>query len=246
MFELTPEKQHPLSQYVIAVLIVWAVILAGIWFFDRERFATFAHVCAGFLLGMCAMYIAIIYIAGNSERGCGTTEKAKLSCAGRKVARAQDAPSRDALRGILRGNDKCALDCALPALVDGHTHEEQAARDARGGRATVFSRYSSGHLPSGVEEDCKGEIGCGWCHSFAEPFLQSLWSYPKQAGELFQAQMVLVEKDTQEPEHVIVVLLGLRFGFMRRHLMQLQDTRTYTTQLCNITWRDECALGLHR
>ncbi len=59
MFELTPEKQHPLSRYVIAVLIVWAVILAGIWFFDRERFATFAHVCGGFLLGMCAMYIAM-------------------------------------------------------------------------------------------------------------------------------------------------------------------------------------------
>ncbi len=48
-----------LSQYVIAVLIVWAVILAGVWVFDRERFATFAHVCAGFLLGMCAMYIAM-------------------------------------------------------------------------------------------------------------------------------------------------------------------------------------------
>jgi hypothetical protein len=59
MFELTPEKQHPLSQYVIAVLVVWAVILVGMWFFDRERFATFAHVCGGFLLGMCAMYIAM-------------------------------------------------------------------------------------------------------------------------------------------------------------------------------------------
>jgi len=27
--------------------------------FDRERFATFAHVCGGFLLGMCAVYIAM-------------------------------------------------------------------------------------------------------------------------------------------------------------------------------------------
>ena len=59
MIDLTPEKQHPLSQYVIAVLIVWAVILAGVWVFDRERFETFAHVCGGFLLGMCAMYIAM-------------------------------------------------------------------------------------------------------------------------------------------------------------------------------------------
>src|SRR5271166_2781238 len=93
--------------------------------------------------------------------------KRKCSCAGRRVARAEDAPSRDALRRILRGDAKRALDCALPALGTGHTHEEQAARGARGVRATVFSRYSSGHLPSGVEEDCKGEIGCGWCHSFA-------------------------------------------------------------------------------
>jgi hypothetical protein len=30
--------------------------------------------------------------------------------------------------------------------------------------------------------------------------------------------MMLVEKDTQEPKHVIAVLLGLRVGFMRRHL----------------------------
>jgi len=44
---------------VIAVLVVWAVILAGLWFFDRERFATYAHVCAGFFLGMCAMYTAM-------------------------------------------------------------------------------------------------------------------------------------------------------------------------------------------
>ena len=36
--------------------------------------------------------------------------------------------------------------------------------------------------------------------------------------------MVLVEKDTQEPEHVIVVLLGLRFGFIRRHQKYLPET----------------------
>jgi hypothetical protein len=60
-----------LSQYVIPVLIVWALILAGMWFFDRERFDTLAQVCGGFLLGMCAMYIACISIAGNSEREKG-------------------------------------------------------------------------------------------------------------------------------------------------------------------------------
>ncbi len=59
MINLIHENKHPLWMYVIAVLVVWAAILVGIWFFDRERFATFAHVCGGFLLGMFAMYIAM-------------------------------------------------------------------------------------------------------------------------------------------------------------------------------------------
>jgi len=65
---------------------------------------------------------------------------ASCSCAGRRVARAEEAPSRYALRWILRDDAKRALDCALPALVDGHTHEEQVARDARGGREHCASR----------------------------------------------------------------------------------------------------------
>ena len=52
------------------------------------------------------------------------------SCAGRRIARASDAPSRDALRGILRGDAKRALDCALPAPESGHTHEAHATRNA--------------------------------------------------------------------------------------------------------------------
>jgi hypothetical protein len=39
----------------------------------------------------------------------------------------------------------------------------------------------------------KSQESCGRYHAFAKPFLQSLWSYLKQASELFQAQMVLVE-----------------------------------------------------
>ena len=100
---------------------------------------------------------------------------------------------------------KRALDCALPAPGDGHTHEEQAARDARGVRANCsdrgfdrshhLSRYlSDRHLPSGIEEDGKGQTGCGRRHAFTEPFLKSLWSYPKQAGELFQAQVMRFQK----------------------------------------------------
>ena len=49
MINRIPENKHPLWMYVIGVLVV----------FDRERFATFAHVCGGFLLGMFAMYIAM-------------------------------------------------------------------------------------------------------------------------------------------------------------------------------------------
>jgi hypothetical protein len=41
-------------------------------------------------------------------------------------ARASDAPSRDALRGMLRCDAKRALDCALPAPGSGHPHEEHS------------------------------------------------------------------------------------------------------------------------
>ena len=40
------------------------------------------------------------------------------SCAGRRVARAKEAPSRDALRGILRGDAKRTLDCAVARARD--------------------------------------------------------------------------------------------------------------------------------
>ena len=49
---------------------------------------------------------------------------------GRMVARASDAPSRDALREILRGDANRALDRALPAPGNGHTHEEQGGGSA--------------------------------------------------------------------------------------------------------------------
>jgi hypothetical protein len=53
---------------------------------------------------------------------------------------------------------------------------------------TVFSRYlSDRHLPSGIEEDGKGQTGRGQRHAFVKPFLQSLRSYRKQAGEFVQA-----------------------------------------------------------
>ena len=53
-------NRSPLILYVIGVAIVWAVILAAMWFLgDIARFQTFALLCMGFALGMLAMYIAM-------------------------------------------------------------------------------------------------------------------------------------------------------------------------------------------
>ena len=50
---------HTLTGYVVAVIIVWAVILGVMWFFGNVvRFRTLALFCAGFFIGMLAMYIA--------------------------------------------------------------------------------------------------------------------------------------------------------------------------------------------
>jgi hypothetical protein len=50
----------PLTRYVIAVLIVWAIILCSTWFMGGgKNFRTLALFCAGFLIGMLAMYIAV-------------------------------------------------------------------------------------------------------------------------------------------------------------------------------------------
>lgn len=49
----------PLIRYVVAVLIVWAVILCWTWFTsNRARFRVIATFCAGFFAGMLAMFIA--------------------------------------------------------------------------------------------------------------------------------------------------------------------------------------------
>ena len=53
-------KRFPLIIYVIADAVVWAILLAIMWFLgDIARFQTFALVCLGFALGMLAMYIAM-------------------------------------------------------------------------------------------------------------------------------------------------------------------------------------------
>jgi len=53
-------KRLPIIVYVIGVTVVWAVLLAVMWFLgDIARFQTFALVCLGFALGMLAMYIAV-------------------------------------------------------------------------------------------------------------------------------------------------------------------------------------------
>src|SRR5262249_10682194 len=52
-------SKPPLAVYVIGVLIVWAIILGGMWLWDRARFHDFTLICGGFLLGMLAMCIAV-------------------------------------------------------------------------------------------------------------------------------------------------------------------------------------------
>jgi hypothetical protein len=52
--------KRPLYIYVIATVVVWAVILGVVLSLgDMARFQTFASVCGGFFIGMLAMYIAV-------------------------------------------------------------------------------------------------------------------------------------------------------------------------------------------
>jgi len=49
-----------LSRYIIAVVLVWVLILIIVRFFgSSERFKTMLIFCAGFLIGMLAMWIAV-------------------------------------------------------------------------------------------------------------------------------------------------------------------------------------------
>ena len=49
-----------LNRYIISVVFVWAVILVVVRLFgSSERFRTMSVFCAGFLIGMLAMWIAV-------------------------------------------------------------------------------------------------------------------------------------------------------------------------------------------
>lgn len=53
-------QKRPLYIYVIGVAVVWAVILGLSWFaVIPTPFSELALACAGFALGMLAMYIAV-------------------------------------------------------------------------------------------------------------------------------------------------------------------------------------------
>ena len=53
-------QKRSLYIYVIAVAVVWAIILALSWFgIIWKPFHDVVTVCAGFALGMLAMYIAM-------------------------------------------------------------------------------------------------------------------------------------------------------------------------------------------
>jgi len=52
--------KHPLSQYVIAVVVVLALVNAFIYFvWGKEKFLDVSKYSLGFLFGMLAMYIAV-------------------------------------------------------------------------------------------------------------------------------------------------------------------------------------------
>ena len=53
-------NKRPLYVYVIGVAVVWAIILMLSWFgIIWEPFHDVVSVCAGFFIGMIAMYIAV-------------------------------------------------------------------------------------------------------------------------------------------------------------------------------------------
>jgi high-affinity Fe2+/Pb2+ permease len=54
------QNKRPLYIYVVAVAVVWAILLYIALSFGSGRLHTYAApVCAGFFLGMLAMYIAV-------------------------------------------------------------------------------------------------------------------------------------------------------------------------------------------
>ncbi len=49
-----------LNRYIISVVFVWAIILVIVKFFGSSaRFRVMSIFCAGFLIGMLAMWIAV-------------------------------------------------------------------------------------------------------------------------------------------------------------------------------------------
>ena len=52
-------NKRPLYVYVIGVLIVWVVLLSYVWFRYAPHFTGAVALCAMFLMGMLAMYIAV-------------------------------------------------------------------------------------------------------------------------------------------------------------------------------------------
>ncbi len=51
-------NKRPLYVYVLACIVVWVVLLYGVWMWGAPRFHDALGVCAGFFIGMLAMYIA--------------------------------------------------------------------------------------------------------------------------------------------------------------------------------------------
>jgi hypothetical protein len=49
----------PLYFYVIGTIVVWALLLAGVWLWGPSHFHDALTVCGGFYIGELSMFIAV-------------------------------------------------------------------------------------------------------------------------------------------------------------------------------------------
>ncbi len=51
--------QRPISFYIIGVLIIWALLLGGVWLWGTSHFHDVLTVFGGFVIGQISMFIAV-------------------------------------------------------------------------------------------------------------------------------------------------------------------------------------------
>jgi len=51
--------KRPLHFYVIGTIVVWALLLCGVWLWGTPHFHDALAVCGGFYIGELSMFIAV-------------------------------------------------------------------------------------------------------------------------------------------------------------------------------------------